>query len=740
VAISNEVQRLPAWSGGVWRVLTWSGSWPGIVAGAGLALYLARVRMAVAVACSGVVAWLLALLLQALVTPRTPVSTLIVGSVRGPGPEGFPFPSVHVAVVAALAASAAPYVTRTERYGSWVLTVGVAAADLFSGAHLPLDAFAGAVLGWGTAVLVHLALGAPGRRSAEPSVQIACRQAGLVPELVERDGRQTLRPQLYRVTAADGQRLQMKVVRRLNRLAGPAYKLRRALASMEVEHEPALSTPRHEVEHEAYITLLAERAGVGTLPVVLAGEIEHGPPFLIRQQVDGRPLAALRAADVDDTLLDEVWRNVVALGAARIAHHDLRAANILVDDGGGVRITDFTFSRVGGTNGQNSQDVAEVLVSLTSVVGSARAVDSALRVVPRETLRDAMPHLQTLALHGRFRKQLPNRAALGELREALAGQLGCPVPTFRSPVRPATIAILAAGGLAVYLLLPEFSSLGEVRSVIARADPLWLTVAALCGELAVVANSWTILGSARDPLPLGRTVGVQVAAAFTGRTTIAAVGYYAILMAFLERLGLRRTDAVGILILNRAATTAVTVVATVVGLLVVGSAVPLGNVSIPWWAVAAAVGLVVAAVAFLASPYGRRRVWRRVTAMTRQLWEAMGPTLRKPLRTVQLVGGEVAFLAFTSVGVVATLAAIGAHFSVVAVVGVYIVASNLGQLLPTPGGLGAVEGGLVAGLTAVGIPTSTAIAAALVSRVLSFWLPVLPGIVAFRLLQHRGAI
>jgi undecaprenyl-diphosphatase len=307
-------------------------------------------------------------------------------------------------------------------------------------------------------------------------------------------------------------------------------------------------------------------------------------------------------------------------------------------------------------------------------------------------------------------------------------------------VRPATIAILAAGGLAVYLLLPEFSSLGEVRSVIARADPLWLTVAALCGELAVVANSWTILGSARDPLPLGRTVGVQVAAAFTGRTTIAAVGYYAILMAFLERLGLRRTDAVGILILNRAATTAVTVVATVVGLLVVGSAVPLGNVSIPWWAVAAAVGLVVAAVAFLASPYGRRRVWRRVTAMTRQLWEAMGPTLRKPLRTVQLVGGEVAFLAFTAAGVVATLAAIGAHFSVVAVVGVYIVASNLGQLLPTPGGLGAVEGGLVAGLTAVGIPTSTAIAAALVSRVLSFWLPVLPGIVAFRLLQHRGAI
>lgn len=740
VAIFDQLQRLPGWSTGFWHVLTWFGFWPGIVAGAGLALYLGRVRMAVVVACSGVLAWGLARVLHLLIAPRVATHALLAGALRVPGADGFPFPSSHTAVIAALAAAAAPYVTRGERYGSWLLVVGVGVADLFLGTHLPLDVFAGAVLGWGAAVVGHAVLGAPGRRSAEPSVQVACRQVGLVPERVEREGRQPLRPQLYEVTSADGQRLQLKVVRRLNRLAGPAYKLRRLLASVEVEHEPALSTPRHEVEHEAYITLLAERAGVGTLPVVLAGEIEHGPPFLIRRRIDGRPLATMAAGDVDDALLDEIWRNVVALGEARIAHHDLRADNFLVDGDGGVRITDFTFSRVGSQNGHKCQDVAEALVSLASVVGPARAVGSALRGVPRETLRDALPHLQSLALHSRFRKQLRDRAALAELRESLAQRLGCPVPTFRSPVRPATVAILAAGGLAVYLLLPEFSSIAEVRSVIGRANLLWLVIAALCGELAVVANSWTILGSARDPLPVGRTVGVQVAAAFTGRTTIAAVGYYAILMAFLERLGVRRTDAVGVLILNRAATTAVTVVATIAGLLVVGNAVPIGHISIPWWAIAAVAGLVVAAVAFLASPFGRRRVWSRVMTTIRQLMAAMGPTLRIPLRSVQLIGGEVAFLAFTAAGIVATLYAIGASFSVIQVVAVYIVASNLGQLLPTPGGLGAVEGALVAGLTAIGIPPSTAIAAALVSRVLSFWLPVLPGIVAFRLLQHRGVV
>lgn len=100
----------------------------------------------------------------------------------------------------------------------------------------------------------------------------------------------------------------------------------------------------------------------------------------------------------------------------------------------------------------------------------------------------------------------PGRSTLGELRALVAERLGCGVPPFRSPVRPATIAIVAAGGLAVYLLLPEFSSIAEVRSVIAHAHKGWLAVTVASGMLAVVASSWTILGAARDRLPVGRTV------------------------------------------------------------------------------------------------------------------------------------------------------------------------------------------------------------------------------------------
>ena len=98
------------------------------------------------------------------------------------------------------------------------------------------------------------------------------------------------------------------------------------------------------------------------------------------------------------------------------------------------------------------------------------------------------------------------------------------------------------------------------------------------------------------------------------------------------------------------------------------------------------------------------------------------------------------FLALSAYGLVATLTAFGADFAVLPVMAVFVVGSTLGQIAPTPGGLGAVEAALVAGLTAIGIAPAVAVAAVLASRVLTFWLPVLPGIAAFRTLQHHGIV
>jgi uncharacterized protein (TIRG00374 family) len=78
--------------------------------------------------------------------------------------------------------------------------------------------------------------------------------------------------------------------------------------------------------------------------------------------------------------------------------------------------------------------------------------------------------------------------------------------------------------------------------------------------------------------------------------------------------------------------------------------------------------------------------------------------------------------------------------SLASVAVVYLTGSAIGSAAPTPGGLGAVEVALSAGLTAAGVASATALSAVLLFRLLTFWLPVPVGWLAFNRLQHEQAL
>ena len=62
---------------------------------------------------------------------------------------------------------------------------------------------------------------------------------------------------------------------------------------------------------------------------------------------------------------------------------------------------------------------------------------------------------------------------------------------------------------------------------------------------------------------------------------------------------------------------------------------------------------------------------------------------------------------------------------------------TLGSLLPLPGGIGGVEGGLIGAFAAFGVPAGTALVGVLAYRAISFWLPTLPGIVGYLKLRSK---
>lgn len=737
--VYTQLRTLPGVLEPVWTVVIWFGSWAAVAGVAAVALYFKRIRIGLECVAAAAATWALTWALN-LVHGGRQIPAAWVGPPGQPPVGGhLDFVALPVAIATVLVTVLGPALARFARALLWAVPVLVGVSDIVLTGQLPVDIVAGGFVGWGVGTLFHLILGRPGRKTSDEVIAHELELAGLAPVALTPITRRFLVPKVYLVQTATGQTLRAVVVHRLHRRAGVGYKVRRMLASLEVEDEPEVSTADHEVEHEALAAMLAERAGVRTPPVVLACKSKHGSPLLVRQQVDGRPLSQLSAGEIDARLLSAVWTQVSRLGDARIAHHDLRAKNILVDTDGEPWLLAFTFSRAGAAPTRCAQDLAEALVSVAAIVGVGRAVDSVCEVVASHRLRAALQYLQILALPRRIRAQaVEPRYLITGLRETLAHRLGCPVPVFRSPVRPGNVIGLLFVGAAVYLLLPQLSSMSLVVDSLQRATWWWLAVAVLTGLVAIVLSAISILGSSPIRLPVWRTIAVQMGAAFTGRTTPGGAGFFGINIAYLERLGLLRSRAIGVTLLNMAGTGLVGFLAGVAGVFALGVSGRFGTVTIPTgWPllVVVAVVLIVAGV-LLGTRLGRRRILQPSLDTARELLA----TLHHPVRAVQLFGGALAYLVVSGLGLAASLAAFGVPVPLLAVVSVFIVAQTLGHLSPVPGGLGAVEAVMVAGLGTVGVPATAAVAGVLTSRLLTYWLPALPGIAVFRLLQHHNIV
>lgn len=105
-----------------------------------------------------------------------------------------------------------------------------------------------------------------------------------------------------------------------------------------------------------------------------------------------------------------------------------------------------------------------------------------------------------------------------------------------------------------------------------------------------------------------------------------------------------------------------------------------------------------------------------------------------------LFGGAGAVLFGHAAVLVLCLAAFGGRLAVAHVVLVYLAGSAIATASPTPGGLGVLEAALVAGLTGIGANPGIAVSGVLSFRLLTFWLPLVPGFAAFRILRHQDII
>jgi uncharacterized protein (TIRG00374 family) len=107
---------------------------------------------------------------------------------------------------------------------------------------------------------------------------------------------------------------------------------------------------------------------------------------------------------------------------------------------------------------------------------------------------------------------------------------------------------------------------------------------------------------------------------------------------------------------------------------------------------------------------------------------------------VELLIGVAGVTAANVLALAATAQAFGVALPLVQVASVYLAGALLAAPSPTPGNLGAIEVALVLGLAVFGVPAGQAVAVVLTCRVITFWLPILLGYLAFRRLERQQVV
>jgi uncharacterized membrane protein YbhN (UPF0104 family) len=731
-----QVVHPPPWS------ITWlvtvvyqAGSFGVIAVVAGLALLARRWEMARDV-----------LLSAAIAAGLSGILVLLVGSSGGrPGGVVFngydlTFPVIRIALFTAVAVTSLPYLARTLQRIIETFIVLTGLATVVGGHGLPLNVLGSLAIGWAAAIVVRLIFGSPlGVPSSEDVARLLA-EVGVAASHVRPAARQVWGVAKYeaagqRLPAGPPGRLAIAVYGRDAADARLLTKLGRFL--LYRDSGPSLTLTRlQQVEREAYLTLRAGQRGVAVPEIVEAGTAGPSNDALIAWRMPaGTALADLDGDDLDDAALDDMYRQLLALRRARIAHGAISGDTVLIDAATRTAVlTDFRNATGTTARDKFDRDLAGALAATAVAAGAERAAASAVRSLNREQLSGALRQLHRQALDPAVGRSLRGkRSLLGDVRERAAEGASIDVPKLAEPRRvswPTLIMMIGTliGGWALVGVLIDVS---RSFDTVLGADWLWVAVALALSQLAYVASAIETVGSVAGPLPFGPVLALEVANAFSGLAGGTAASY-ATRVRFFQLQGYRATVAVGSgAIITTASWIAIAVLFLTSLPFAWGSIdvdVPSGGDSrLVWIILAVVVGVALLAGVALAVPRVRRLARERMLPPVRGVWANLRQVAASPSKLLMLVGGAIAQRLLVAMALSVSLRAFEDHLRLPVLIVVITLAAFVGGVAPSPGGMGVVEAGMILGLTAAGVPEADATAAVFIQRLFTSYLPPIWG-------------
>jgi uncharacterized membrane protein YbhN (UPF0104 family) len=312
--------------------------------------------------------------------------------------------------------------------------------------------------------------------------------------------------------------------------------------------------------------------------------------------------------------------------------------------------------------------------------------------------------------------------------------------------RIAAVLAILVGLAALWRVAPGLRQASHQLSSLPAPSWPWVGVVAAAIAVSYFFAALALQAAAGTRLPLPRTVLVQLAAAAANRVTPAGLGGAAVNARYLTRRGLTAgaaTAAVGVCGLAHIAVAAIGIAVFGPGIAMRAAGWFFGGLSDVdmLWVVAA---LLVAVIARIVNRRASRAPstlgtsWVGRTAADART--AVGDLIGHPARLATLIVCTAAVKASNLLALYAALWAFDGDVASWRVAVVYLVGATAAEVVPTPAGLGTVDAALIAGLVTTGVSGGATLAAVIVYRLVSFWAPIVPGLVASAMLRRRLAL
>jgi len=479
---------------------------------------------------------------------------------------------------------------------------------------------------------------------------------------------------------------------------------------------------------------------------LVAGATSRGDAAVVTT-ASGPSLAQLldEGVVVSERTLADLWSAVGSAHRSRIVNGGIDLESAALDEAGEVRIGDWSSGSVAASIDTVDQELAQLLLLAALATSTDRAVASASSALGGERLGELVPYLQLPALTSGLRDGIKSRGfEIDALRDAASAAAGIDdvelVQLRRVTVK--SVLSLAVVALAAMLLISSLSDIGieTIVDELSTASWGWVAIALVVAQIARVWNAVGTTGATNHPLRLGPTIVLEFAITFVNLVIPSTAARIATKMRYFQKSGMTITAATAMSGIDAFAGFIVQI-SVLVSTLLFG----LGGIEFDFdfdsetarrlvvvVAVVVIVFALVAAIVLVASPSVRQRV----LGPLRQIRESL-QAVRSPSHLLRLLGGNaMAELTFASV-LGLSLLAYGESAPILSLLVVNVGVALFAGLMPVPGGVGVSEAALTAGLVAIGIPEATAFAAAITTRMCTFYLPPIWGYFAMRWMRSN---